>query len=587
MASSIRDLVGHIPGFEMETKELVISKIGDAGITQAIRLAMIDLTDLEEVFEGSVDATRLAIEAWSVAKTQVEGWTKIPSVRQAQAAYQGGKRHQSDNGLDRGWVHPQIAVPKSTSQSAKRCSLAVSSFARRTLLGRTSKRHPKVSMARGSLEEIEHDKMKEAVERTHEVFAREAAETPRFQFLLSSPQLVTQMQMDVYRMGSKSYKVVARNATLAEAFFADMKVCKWKVTELNAFMVAAWVRGRVSGGQKTAARVAKQTLQLVSAATGVILHIDDPMVKGQLRIGVHTSSHLEPPLKAKDMDIDYVIRFEELVWKAITPQQRCFAGFFALLGGSSLRAADALRTRKLAIIGEALSGVSRMKTKKHWTKWFAHKTGFSGREWATQWLAELAENALPGPDFVIKAPNFSGDARLERPADYGDVRRMLHMMLMFYMDVKAEDAVTYNPHGFRHVLVTAGQQLKAYGIVSEEDLDRLGHWSKGSAMPRNYDAEAGVSEMGVRTALLQQIRQGWRPAGEGSLPARPVSNEKVYHKVGHKRRKKIHAVTSGGITECGWWACGDHNNPSPHAIFEDIPAEWIECRHCRKHWELH
>ena len=171
-----------------------------------------------------------------------------------------------------------------------------------------------------------------------------------------------------------------------------------------------------------------------------------------------------------------------------------------------------------------------MKTKKHWTKWFANKFGFSGHDWASQWLKELVMCGLPGPDYVLRAPNSRGDTWLDRPADFADARRMLHLMLMVYMGMKAEDAVTYNPHGFRHVLVSVGQQPKTFGIVKEGDLEVIGHWSRGSSMPRKYDAGAGVTEMCIRTTLLQQIRQGWRPASEGSLPPRPIGGMANYQK---------------------------------------------------------
>ena len=101
---------------------------------------------------------------------------------------------------------------------------------------------------------------------------------------------------------------------------------------------------------------------------------------------------------------------------------------------------------------------------------------------------------------------------------------MLHLVLMIYFGFSATDGVSYNPHGLRHILVTAGQQLKHYGIVAEEDLDLLGHWARGSSMPRSYDASAGVSEMQVRSALLTQIRRGWWPSAEGCLPAEPIGN---------------------------------------------------------------
>ena len=569
MTTSVVHLIASMAHPVDAVNQRVIDALHEAGLFQSIRLAMVELEDLSELFRDDESAHTLAAKAWVVAKTRVDGWTKIPNIW-------GTGTTTSNTEVPNELIVPPM--PLGHSLSAKTATLALSSFTRRLLTGKPARKSPK--KPEGSVEKREQVKMEEAVAKVHEVFVREAHETPRFMLLGSSAPLALDMQKDVYRMGSMSYKVVARKAAMAQSFFNDIRVCGWHINSLSPFMVAAWTRGRVSGGQKSAARSAKQTLQLVSAATSLNLHIDDPMVKGQLAIRNSSGTHEEPPVKAKDIDIEHIIKFEELVWTASTPQHRCYAGFFSLLGGTSLRASDALRTKKLRVVGDAVTGVSRMKAKKSWTNWFADKTGFSGRQWAVEWLEALCDSGLPGPDFVLKAANNAGDEWTDRPAEYGDVRRMLHLMLIMYMGVEAEVAVTFNPHGFRHVLVTAGQQLKSYGVVKEEDLERLGHWVKGSAMPRNYDVEAGVSEMSVRVALLQQIRQGWRPAGEGCLPSPPVAERSTPHRVANKKRKMVHAWQDGTVTKCGKWRCGTDKDPSIEATFEGIPDAWAKCRTC-------
>ena len=159
-------------------------------------------------------------------------------------------------------------------------------------------------------------------------------------------------------------------------------------------------------------------------------------------------------------------------------------------------------------------------------------------------------------------------------------------MLMIYMEVPPLQAVEFNPHGFRHTMVMIGQQLKTFGVIREDDLDRLGHWSKGSSMPRHYDSVAGVSELGVRVALLNQIRSGWRPVGEGCLPPPPLRVGTGAVKVGQSKQYRIHLWTSWDKTLCGWWKCGHSARPEKNAMFNDCPADMEWCRHCRKHWEL-
>ena len=102
---------------------------------------------------------------------------------------------------------------------------------------------------------------------------------------------------------------------------------------------------------------------------------------------------------------------------------------------------------------------------------------------------------LLGSEFLFFAPNGAIDSWLHRPAESGDARRALRFVLMLACRFKSEQAVQFNPCGFRHILVIAGQQPKAFGIVSEGDLEKLGRWTKGSLMPGRYDSAAGVSEL--------------------------------------------------------------------------------------------
>ena len=166
---------------------------------------------------------------------------------------------------------------------------------------------------------------------------------------------------------------------------------------------------------------------------------------------------------------------------------------------------------------------------------------------------------------------------MDKPAAYANVRRQLHLLLILYANMTPEQAVAYNPHGFRHMLVTAGQQLKHHGVIREEDLDYLGHWSKGSSMPRSYDSSAGVTEMAIRTKLLTQIRLGWRPSPEGSLPSQPILEPEPKRRVGHRGTKRSHVWNGGRCTLCKMWTCGSPDDPVASAVFVDVPKEWRRC----------
>ena len=352
------------------------------------------------------------------------------------------------------------------------------------------------------------------------------------------------------------------------------------------------VRYRVLDGVKSAGSTAKQTLILIAAATDANVFVNDPLVKGQLCGGQSLGGAEEPAVQALDVGVDIVIKMEALAIEADTLHLRCYAGFFALIGNSSLRASDALRTRGLRLSEDSLSGVSRMKGKTCWTRWTIPRGGLSGRDWPAKWIQELNSCSLPGRDFLLFATTNAAEDWLHRPALYADARRMLHLILMIFFDMDCEEAARYNPHGFRHVMVTAGQQARALGALGEGDLERLGHWNKGSAMPLRYDSSAGVSELVVRSTITNAVRAGWRPAPEGNLPVPLPTNTIVEAcppsvcsrplvSVGHRRSLKVHRTRAeSGITLCRIWKCGTSGVPLANAEFENISVDWKKCRNC-------
>jgi hypothetical protein len=313
----------------------------------------------------------------------------------------------------------------------------------------------------------------------------------------------------------------------------------------------------------------------------VDLFLENPLVASQFKSLASAACDVEPS-KAKDIPIKTIIGMERLVLTAPTPQLRCYCGLFALLGSTSLRAADAIRSRALKISGDAVTAVSKMKNKKSWTRWYAPRIGFSGVDWASEWIEQLWSVGLPGDDFLLLGVNSAGDVWSDVPATYGDVRRMLHLVLMSQFNLRAVDAVEFNPHGFRHVLITAAHQLKGFGVVSEPDLDVLGHWSKGSAMPRSYDSSAGVTEMRTREAIIQQIRLGWRLVNDGSFPMAPIGNVDADNPrilVTNTRSRKVHATKRGMKRSlCGFFTCGSPEEPGSGADFVNTSGSM--CKQC-------
>jgi hypothetical protein len=265
------------------------------------------------------------------------------------------------------------------------------------------------------------------------------------------------------------------------------------------------------------------------------------------------------------------------------------AGLLTLLAYGSGRASDVLASRNLVLAKDAVVGESLMKNKYTWTKWFVCRQGLRGN-WADRWFEILAEEGHPQGDFVSWAPNGTFDAWLGRPAEYADVRRALHFILHSQCGLSIEDSISYNPHGMRHFMIDSGQQLRALKICSSEDIEKFGHWNKGSSMTEAYDNAAGVSELMARHLVLGAVRSGWRPAAEGELPnplpvppqgtagsstdgsgsiGRPIT-------VGNPLKKRLHlADPHAKVSRCKKFAFEKHDGS---AVFGEGGDGWGWCK---------
>jgi hypothetical protein len=238
---------------------------------------------------------------------------------------------------------------------------------------------------------------------------------------------------------------------------------------------------------------------------------------------------------------------------------------------------------KDAVVGESL-----MKNKFTWTKWFVCRKGLRGN-WADAWFEILAEEGLPESDFVSWAPNGTFDAWLGRPAEYADVRRALHFILHSQCNLSIEEAISYNPHGMRHFMIDSGQQLRALKICSAEDIEKFGHWNKGSAMTEAYDNAAGVSELMARHVVLSAVRSGWRPAAEGELPnplpgpfqsagssTDCLDSSDVAETVGNPVTKRLHlSDPHAKVSRCKKFAFDRHDGS---AVFGEAGDGWDRCK---------
>jgi hypothetical protein len=189
-----------------------------------------------------------------------------------------------------------------------------------------------------------------------------------------------------------------------------------------------------------------------------------------------------------------------------------------------------------------------------WVRWYAPRKGLVTDDWAGDWRDELDRNGLPGDDYVLAGVNQALDAWAPRIATFNDVERVFRAMLCTQCGFSVAEASKFTPHGFRHVLVTAGAQLRRQGFVDTRGLGTLGHWTPGSIEPEKYDSSSGVTELDTRHVIMGAFREGWTPAQEGELstpfvprgssPGRPKVLRRKHNPLALSVRPKLGSKTS-------------------------------------------
>ena len=410
------------------------------------------------------------------------------------------------------------------------------------------------------------------------------------------------LQFDIYVSGSTNVARICGRATLLRNMFLEMECLRIDVTHLSEWDAALWTRSRVSSGTKTAGALARSALTLAERFTGEMFYATSSLVKCQAGPKHGERAASEPAKPAAPLEWNHIKALESAMDTGATPQQRIMAGYFVFLVHTSHRCSNGQRTRRMELTADALMGESLLKGRKSWTTWAASRQGFTVKDWAGPWLDQLAEEGLPGEDFVVWAPNVTLDAWLPRPAEYSDFNRALHLLLMVYAGESPQSVVSYTPHGCRHVAVTAATQLVAQGILTDSSLEYLGHWEKGSKMTRIYDAQARVTELQTRKTVADAIRGGWRPSIAGNLPTpatpalirmssssgvtwgltdaacgQPPSLPKPHRRspspvrvrtVYNTHRKMLHLVVPPKkVSKCNFWTCGSAEEPAWNANF--------------------
>ena len=312
--------------------EKVLLVLHSCSINQVIDLAVMDDEDVDFVLGKDESMKKLGLKIRDHAVQFKNGWAALSKLE---------FRRPDPSVLEHLTRHAPAARPScgGTKSSASALRAATSSFTKRVVLGAAAKRAIATTRPRSLLARRDEEMIK-ALDKVHSVFAAHAQESPRFVTMLGGPPAMMEMQRQSYRMGSRSAKVVAQRARAAESFFLDIAAFRWPIPAVSPFQVATWVRSRCAGGAKTAAAHAGATLRVVQWATDWHLHLEHPLVQGQIKPPPNASDDVEKPKSAATPPVEMMLGMEGLVKFAATPQLRCLAGFFLCLAYGSSRAGD-------------------------------------------------------------------------------------------------------------------------------------------------------------------------------------------------------------------------------------------------------
>ena len=211
-------------------------------------------------------------------------------------------------------------------------------------------------------------------------------------------------------------------------------------------------------------------------------------------------AHQAPPLP-----IDVVCELERLVSTAHTLPLRVFAGVVCLCVHGVKRWSDVQHVLSIQELADGLM-VTTYKSKRRSSHllWGALRDGF-GCDWASAFVAALAEAVLPQGDFLVLRPTVDLKEFTNHPADWADANRALHALLVV-AGVVAEEAVSYSMHSARHVYPTCAFQL----LFPPPAVTLMGHWAlKEDKTAANYDGHRTATELAYKANVCANIHRGW------------------------------------------------------------------------------
>ena len=271
----------------------------------------------------------------------------------------------------------------------------------------------------------------------------------------------------------------------------------------------------------TAPRTSRAALSVFKDSVGFDWPLDHPLISS-----VITCDDAPAPKRAPAFTIDLLFKFTSMAEDpSVCSGKRLFAASILLMALTSLRFSDVRRLSSLSVNDSSVFGtLLNSKSKKpHGLYWpfAAPKNGFGGN---ASWLGPILDFRKafekvngPPPSFLIPKLSFSWDIEQAEPISYCSARRKL-LLLCVSAGAATADAEQYTLHTPKNFLPSCATELS----FSVDGRNRLCHWQTGSAMCERYDRSTCTQELLLRSTILQNISEGWKPVGPFSVPIVPT-----------------------------------------------------------------
>ena len=363
------------------------------------------------------------------------------------------------------------------------------------------------------------DEMQKAIDNCFRVLNKLGYASPRYTRVTNpvkgQEESVMRLQTNAFIHNFSSPKGLNAARRKFETYLLAMRGLGVNPFQPEEWTLAAFITEQAQRGTSSPRKMV-QSLAWAERAFELSLGLESALVQAQ-RSSWTLGADNRARKPAKTASMEMVRQMEYLLVEAESNMMRCWAGAQCAMAHGCLRWADLQATKNLKLTKDAVFGISwRMKGKKTQVPWAALRVGFTGRDWGSAWVSELASAGLPGEDFILKAPDSSWSSFANRIADFSDGQAAMRALLV-RSGMTVESVMEYSCNSWRHVYPTAGAQLD----VNPEAVDAMGHWSPGTGMGALYDGMACVLEVLNKKKVLEAVSAGWDLSEPGCLPVKP------------------------------------------------------------------